>query len=65
MENRSKKKNSYWFKRYKHYANSLKRLTFASKVKYYEKYFKFNAHNSRKIWQGINEILRKKEKNTQ
>ena len=55
-------KNNHWYKCYKHYANALKRLTFASKVKYYKNYFTHNAHNSRKVWQGINEILRKNKK---
>ena len=52
-------KNQYWYKCYRHYANAVKHLTFVSKRKHYEKYFTQNAHNSRKVWRGINEILRK------
>ena len=55
-------KNTFWYRSYKHHMNAVKRLTFASKIKYYENYFIFHAQNSKKIWQGINEILRKNSK---
>ncbi len=55
-------KNQFWYKCYRHYVNAIKRLTFASKRKYYTTYFNQHAHNSRKVWKGINEILRKNSK---
>ena len=58
----TRNKSLYWYRSYKHYSNVIKRLTHASKIKHYENYFTYHAQNSKKIWQGINEILRKNAK---
>ena len=57
-----KNKSNYWFKLYKFYLNSIKRLTFASKRNYYKKYFEQNINNCKKIWNGINEVLKNHKK---
>ena len=57
-----KSKSNYWFKLYKFYLNSIKRLTFASKRNYYKKYFEQNINNCKMIWNGINEVLKNHKK---
>ena len=58
----TKNKSNYWFKLYKFYLNSIKRLTFASKRNHYKKYFEQNINNCKKIWNGINEVLKNHKK---
>ena len=53
-------KNSFWNFKYQYYKKMLKKLIYQSKKKYYSNYFQKNKSNMRKIWQGINEILKNK-----
>ena len=49
---------------YKLYRDKLNHLIRASKIIYYKNYFTKNKKNSNKVWDGINNILARKKKNT-
>ena len=52
-------KSSYHTK-YKRYRNSITNLLRVSKKLHYQNYFYRNSNNSKKTWEGINQILNKK-----
>ena len=51
-------KMEFWYTRCKVYTKMIKKITFLSKKSYYHKYFSQNSANAKKIWTGINEILK-------
>ena len=57
-----KTRHKFWHDRCKYCTKMIKNLIFSSKKKYYEKYFAGNSKNSKKIWKGINEILKNRTK---
>ena len=52
-----KNKDIFWYKRYTVLKKSLEKTLKLAKKEYFQKYFKENLHNSRKIWKGIKEII--------
>ena len=50
--------------RYKIYRNSITSLLRLSKKLYYQNFFYVNSKNSKKTWEGINEIIHKKKSNS-
>ena len=60
-----KTKDNFWFQRYKIYKNKLNHVIRLSKKLYHLSYFETYKNNSKKIWQGINDLLHKnKAKNS-
>ena len=57
-------KNKKWYDKYKYYRINIKKLTRISKKTFYTKYFTEYEANSKKIWNGINTMLHKNEKDT-
>ena len=56
-----KKRDPFWYTRYSHLKDKmLKPILEQAKTDHYRKYFEENMHNSKKIWQGINEIVKNK-----
>ena len=53
----AKNKSDFWFNRYKSVKKSLEKSLFEAKRAYFKTYFETNLYNSKKIWQGINEIM--------
>ncbi len=51
-------KHGCWYRLYRYYTNSIKHLTFTSRRNYCKQYFEKNVNNCRKIWKGLNEILK-------
>ena len=49
---------------YKTYRNKISTLTRLSKQQYYSKFFNDNLTNMKKTWEGINNVLARKPKNT-
>ena len=58
----AKNKDVFWFNRYKTIKKSCERLIQESKKKHFAAYFTENLNNSKKVWQGINDILRNKNR---
>ena len=54
---KSNAKDNTLHKQYKTYRNLIVTLIRRSKTNYYKEYFQSNISNSRKIWQGIREII--------
>ena len=50
------------YHQYKIYTDNINKLKRASKNNHWQKYFKENVKNSKKIWQGINSLLNKQRK---
>ena len=57
-------KSSYHVK-YKRYRNSITNLLRTSKKLYYRNFFNVNSGDTKKTWEGINEILNKNKSNAQ
>ena len=57
-----KSKSSYYHCKFKMYRNKLNHLLKISKKKYYNSYFLQNANNTKRIWNGIKEIVHFKNK---
>ena len=51
--------------KYKSYRNSITNLLRLSKKNHYQNYFQSNIDNTKKTWEGINEIINKKKKDEQ
>ena len=51
------------FQKYKDYHNRLVGIIRDSKNQYYIRYFNENLKNSKKIWEGVNQITNLKKKN--
>ena len=47
---------------YKHYRNTISKLTRISKKQYYSQFFTINLKNIQKTWEGINTLLNRKKK---
>ena len=47
---------------YKHYRNTISKLTCISKKQYYSQFFTNNLKNMQKTWKGINILLNRKKK---
>ena len=60
---RNKDKNCTDYKEYKHYRDKIKHLIRASKKNHYKSYFTDHKLNTKKTWEGINELIGKKGKN--
>ena len=52
-----KSKDLFWYNRYKYYRNSINNSKRLSKQNFYQKFFKENKSNTKKLWKGINDIL--------
>ena len=52
-----KGKDPFWYNRYRKLVDITKNLLSAAKKEYFSKFFEANMHNSRKIWEGIREII--------
>ena len=57
-------KSTYHIK-YKRYRNSITNLLRVSKKLYYQNFFNTNSNDTKKTWEGINQILNKKKCKTQ
>ena len=49
---------------YKYYGNKISLLTYLSKKAYYTKYFEDNLFNTKKTWEGINNLINCKKKSS-
>ena len=47
---------------YKHFRNTISKLTRISKKQYYSQFFTINLENIQKTWEGINTLLNRKKK---
>ena len=56
-----KTKYNFYYCRYKFYRDKINHLTRSEKRKYYDKFFKDNLDNSKKIWQQVNKIINRKK----
>ena len=54
-----KTKLNSWYVSYKLYRDKINHLLRKSKNNYYKEYFQLSKNNSKKIWNGINELLSK------
>ena len=54
------KRSNFWYRRYRTACDIVKGRIAEAKKTYFSWYFKVNIHNSKKIWQGINEIVHNK-----
>ena len=59
-----KRKDKKHYAKYKIYRDKINHLIRASKNLYYKNYFTQYKKNSKKIWDGINNILTNKQKST-
>ena len=63
-----KTKNALYYSgdidKYKYYRNKLLMLTRLSKKAYYHNYFENNLKNSKKTWEGINNLINRKKRNS-
>ena len=57
-------KNKLFSATYKLYRNKILTLTRLSKKLYFHNYFQGNTNNLKRIWQGINDLINPKTKNT-
>ena len=57
-------KKTFWHDRFKLLRNNVKKSIFEAKKEFYKNYFENHKDNSRKIWQGISQIINKKAKNS-
>ena len=55
-------KNDFFY-RYKKYRNLLVKVIRDSKTQHYNKFFNENLQNSKKIWEGVNELTNNQKKN--
>ena len=60
-----KSKDQFWYQRYKYYRDMLNHLLRKSKRIYFKDYFQNCKNNSKKIWMGINDLIRKSNKKKQ
>ena len=56
-----KTKDNFYYCRYKFYRDKINHLIRSEKRKYYDKFFKNNLDNSKKIWQQVNKIINRKK----
>ena len=56
-----KTKDNFYYCRYKFYRDKINHLIRSEKRKYYDKFFKDNLDNSKKIWQQVNKIINRKK----
>ena len=56
-------KDQKWYNSYKVYRDKINHFTQNSKNSYYKKYFMDFKSNSKKIWNGINELISNKKVN--
>ena len=57
-----KTRKRFWNDRCNYYRKMIKNRTFLSKKKYYENDFAVNSRNAKRVWKGINELLRNTKK---
>ena len=57
-----KSKDNFWYQRYKYYRDKLNHLLRKSKQIYFKEYFESCKKDSKKIWMGINNLLKKPTK---
>ena len=60
----SKRRDIFWFNRYKTIKKRLEYLLFQAKKDFFKQYFATNLNNARKIWKGINEIIHNRSNKT-
>ena len=58
-----KTKKQSWYDKYKSYIDKLNSIIRVSKTNHYKSYFRRFNNNSRKIWNGINELISKRKSN--
>ena len=54
-------KDNFYYCRYKFYRDQINHLIRSEKRKYYDKFFKDNLDDSKKIWQQVNKIINRKK----
>ena len=54
-------KDNVYYCRYKFYRDKINHLIRSEKRKYYNKFFRDNLDNNKKIWQQVNKIINKKK----
>ena len=52
-----KTKSSYYHRKFKYYRNKLNHLLKINKRQYYNKYFLENINDSKRVWNGIKQII--------
>ena len=57
LKTKSKQQESSKHNSYKKYKNKITELLKISRQTYYQKYFEKNKKSSKRIWQGIHEII--------
>ena len=60
-----KTKSTYYHSKFKYYRNKLNHLLKVSKRRYYNEYFLVNVNDSKRIWNGIKQIVHFKPKTSQ
>ena len=60
-----KTKSTYYHSKFKYYRNKLNHLLKVSKRKYYNEYFLVNVNDSKRIWNGIKQIVHFKPETSQ
>ena len=60
-----KAKSTYYHSKFKYYRNKLNHLLKVSKRKYYNEYFLVNVNDSKRIWNGIKQIVHFKPETSQ
>ena len=60
-----KTKSTYYFSKFKYYRNKLTHLLKISKRHYYNQYFLENINDSKRVWNGIKQIIHFKPKTSQ